>query len=393
MSENEKDIKFVTIELSRKQVDVEHPVYNEKTNQNYLRVFAPGGGTYLYPSKSIKVKKDNPERVYFSRPEGTEFQVQYSRLKEGVPEGAPNSERYENSTRTIKIEDLKAMYDEERKSYAESHGFVNMSVPTEWGKQFSSDGKNYVSIAIPIPEGEKDVYYSFILQANRFKESEKEPGTSYFGFPKKQKDDINADYMISMKSNVRQEDGSYENQFMDITSTELKKYVDEAKERNKVSNLFVGTEISSKLIRNFESREGKPLAAIAVPVYENESSEKAVFYEIVVPAERIRGSEHEGMSNLSLFKNGPDGEAYNFNAKKRVQDDKGEYQDVVMKMTSSEVIRHFELSAQRYRETHQNGESDHSLADEMGEAHPEKMHEQNAGETQQNNTYHRHRGR
>ena len=54
---------FVTIELSRKQVDVSNLVHNDKTDKDYARVFAPGGGSYLYPVDSIKVKSDNPERV------------------------------------------------------------------------------------------------------------------------------------------------------------------------------------------------------------------------------------------------------------------------------------------------------------------------------------------
>ena len=110
MAEN---INFVTIDLSRKQVNTENPVHNDKTGKDYARVFAPGNGTFLYPLSSIKVRSDNPERVYFSRPEGTEIQVQYSRRKENVPDSAPNEEKYENFTKTWKIEELKSAYEKQ----------------------------------------------------------------------------------------------------------------------------------------------------------------------------------------------------------------------------------------------------------------------------------------
>ena len=34
-----------------------------------------------------------------------------------------------------KIEDLKAAYDEQKKEYAENHGFYNCTVPTSWGEK------------------------------------------------------------------------------------------------------------------------------------------------------------------------------------------------------------------------------------------------------------------
>ena len=111
----EEKLKFVTVELSKKQVNMSHLYHSQTTDKDYARVMAPQNGIFFYPTESIKVKKDNPERVYFTRPEGTEIEVHYSRRKEDVPDSAPNDEKYEHYTRTWKIEDLKATYDEQKK--------------------------------------------------------------------------------------------------------------------------------------------------------------------------------------------------------------------------------------------------------------------------------------
>lgn len=381
MAENTQNVSYVTIELSKKQVDTEHPYFNEKNGKNYLRIYAPGGGIIFYPAESLKVKKDDPDRVYFVRPAGAELQINFSEKIDGVPDNAPNEEKYKKYSKTVKIEDLKAMYDEEKREYAETHGFYNMSVPTEWGKEFTSDGKKYVSIAIPIPADGRDVYYSFILPEERFKVSEKEAGMSYFGFPKKKKDSPDEDYMIQMKTRERVSDNpadGYTDKFMDISSSDLKKYVDVAKERNQVKDLFVNATISSKLVRDFTSKEGKKLAGVSVPVYETE--DQLAYYEIVVPEERIRKlPDNENKVTLNLFKNGPDGEPYTFTAKKSVLNpETNDYDSVQVKMTSEEVVKNFEISAARYRENHSN-ESDRTLADELGEdhTHAEQMPEQN----------------
>lgn len=381
MADSNQNVSYVTIELSKKQVDMGHPKFNEKNGKNYLRIYAPGGGILFYPAESLKVKKDDPERVYFVRPEGTELQINYSDRVEGVPDSAPNEEKYKNYSKTVKIEDLKAMYDEERREYAETHGFYNMSVPTEWGKGFMSDEKKYVSIAIPIPADGKDVYYSFILPEERFKASEKEPGMSYFGFPKKKKDHPDEDFTIQMKTREKVSDNpadGYTDKYMEISSGDLKKYVEAAKERYQVKELFVNVTISSKLVRDFTSTEGKKLAGVSVPVYE--AGNQLSYYEIVVPDERIRRNpENEKQVTLNLFKNGPDGNPYAFTAKKSVLNpETNEYDSVQLKMTSEEVVKNYEISAARYRESH-SSESDHTLADELGENHTQgdQLPEQN----------------
>lgn len=361
----EEKLKFVTIELSKKQVDMEHLHHSEKTDKDYARVIAPGNGIFFYPVMSIKEKKEDPNRVYFSRPEGTELQVRYSRRRENVPDSASNDEKYENYTRTCKIEDLKAAYEEERKKYAENHGFINYTVPTAWGKEFSSRGVTYVSITVPVPveNSDHDRWCSFVISADRFKKSDKDEAMSYFGFPKKKKD-TTEDYMIELRYGERQEDGNYEDRQMSVSSAELKKYIDEAVKRSQVKDLFVTTEISDKLVRKFHSRDGKALCAVSVPVYEN-NSEKANFYEIVVPQERVLIDQDTNRARLSLFKNGPDGTVYNHTAKRSFDNGNGGYDTVSRTYTSEEVIKLFEESKAKYREEHTA--PDHSPAEEATE--------------------------
>lgn len=348
---------FVTIELSKKQVDVSNLVFNDKTQKDYARVFAPGGGSYLYPLDSIKVKSDDPDRVYFTRPEGTEIQVQYGKRVEGVPDDAPNSEKWENETRTWKIEDLKEAYDKERREFAEKNSnFVNMVVPTEWGTHINSEKGELVSISIPIDR----VYYSFIVQADRFKTSDREEGMSYFGFPKNKKDSEEP-YTVTLRSNEKDEAGNFTNEEKIVTSIELKKYVDEAVRYASVKDMFVSAVISEKLTRTFTSKDGKELYSVSVPVLES-GADKESFYEIVVPAERIKNAD-EGMVKLQLFKNGPDGEPYNFTGKKSVQNEAGNYDEVSIKLTSAEVVNAFNSSRERFKDNHKN--TDISLADAL----------------------------
>lgn len=349
MAEN---INFVTIDLSRKQVNTENPVHNDKTGKDYARVFAPGNGTFLYPLGSIKVRNDNPERVYFSRPEGTEIQVQYSRRKENVPDSAPNDEKYENFTKTWKIEELKSAYEEERRIYAENHGFVNCTVPTAWGKEFVSGDKKFVSISVPVSvkDSDKDLWCSFILPEDRFKPSEKNEGMSYFGFPKKKKD-TTEDYMVKLRYSVS-ENGEYQDKEMEISSLQLKEYLDKAVSRSEAKDLFVSTTISRKLVREFETKEGKKLYAVSVPIYglHKPGSDQNVFYEIVVPQERIKEiPESESTQvRISLFRHTPDGEDYTFTAKHSFDNGEGGFDTETLTLTSENVIDNFELAREAY---------------------------------------------
>lgn len=376
MAEN---MAFVTIELSRKQVDTEHLVHNDKTEKDYARVFAPNGGTFLYPLESIKVDSANPDKVHFSRPVGTEIQVQYSTRIEGVPDDAPNSEKYENTTKTWKIEDLKEAYEESRREYAENNGFVNIEVPTSWGRHFTTNASEpFVSISVPIPEGDKKVYFSFVIPEERFKESTKNEGMSYFGFPKKKKDS-DADYEINLKASVKNEAGEYEDVFKTVSSKELKTYIDDAVAKEAVKDLFVSTLISSKLTREFSSKEGKALVDVSVPIYED-GADRASFYSIVVPAERVIATNDQAQVRLSLFKNGPDGNPYTHTAKKSVSNGNDGYDTVSITLTSEEVIQKFAESRERYLS--EANSSDHSLADELNQG----------GQNQNVNSF-RHHGR
>lgn len=351
--------KFVTISLSRKQVDEKNPHHNEKNGKDYLRIYAPGGGVIFYPADSIKVHKNDPEKVYFSRPEGTEFFINYSERLEDVPDNAPEEQKYYNYQKTVKIEDLKEMYEEERRAYAEKNAaFVNMEVPTEWGEPFvSKEGKALVSISIPVAEGEERHYYNFIVAAEAFRESTKNENMSYFGFPKKKKDE-EADYMVTLKRSEKQENGDYVDITKEISSTELAEHVEAAKR----TYSFINVEISNKLIREFETKDNVALVSVSVPVY-NQESNKEEFYQIVVNPARIREVDENNV-RLSMFRKGSSGDDYVFHAKRSVLDEATqEYHDVTKDITSAEVAKCFADSRTRFRE--QGMQSDHSLGDEM----------------------------
>lgn len=357
------NVDFVTIDLSKKQVDMEHPYKNEKNGKDYLRIYAPGGGVIFYPADSIKINPQDENKVFFSRPVGAELQINYSERKPDVPDDAPAEEKYTQYSKTVRIEDLKEMYEEERKAYLEQKKdtFVNMEIPTEWAKPFDGkDGVKYVSISVPIKENDERNYYNFVIPADSFRESTREKDMSYFGFPRKKKD-TEEDYTVTLKRSVRQDDGSYADVTKEISSAELAEHMEAAKRNYS----FINVEISNKLIRNFEGKDGTPYVAVSVPVYD-EAKGKDVFYQIVVAPERIRDTESENTVRLSMFRKGGDGEDYVFHAEASVLNAETQQYDKVTKdMTSVEVANYFKESRERFKE--QNASQGRSLGDELRE--------------------------
>lgn len=220
---------------------------------------------------------------------------------------------------------------------SDSSDWVNFTVPTFWGKVFQTEKGNFVSLSVPVDGS----YYSFIIPQERFNKSMKEDGMSYFSFPRTKKDDPDKEYEVRLRGSKRQADGSYKNTEITMTSEVLKKHVDAAKD------ICIGVDISEKLIRSFEGRDGKKFAEVSVPVYEEGTT---IFYKIVLPEKRVIDSTKEGQKHLSLFKDGPDGEEYKFNAKRGVQDEDGNWTVVEKLLTSREVVVAFKDSAKRYRE-------------------------------------------
>ena len=254
------------------------------------------------------------------------------------------------------------MYEEERKIYLEKNSaFVNYEVPTEWGFPFTGkDKKDYISITIPIKENEERNYYAFVVSAESFKESSKNEGMSYFGYPKKKKDE-EADYMVTLKRSAKQPDGSYKDVLKEVSSTELAEHIESAKK----TYSFINVEISEKLIREFNNREGKPLLSVSVPVYDADvEKKKNIFYQIIVEPERVKDTEKEGIVRLSMFRKGSDGKDYTFNAETSILNETTQqYEKKMKEMTSVEIARCFKESRERYKE--QNPMQDRSLGDEL----------------------------
>lgn len=357
------DVEFVTIDLSRKQVDMEHSHKSETNGKIYLRVFAPGGGVIFRPADSIKINPEDESRVYFKLPVGAELQINYSKRNPDASDDAPAEEKYIQYSKTVRIEDLKEMYAEERRAYLEQKQdtFVNMEIPTEWAKPFDGkDGVKYVSISVPIKENDERHYYNFVISADSFRESTREKDMSYFGFPRKKKD-TDEDYTVTLKRSVRQEDNSYVDVVKEISSTELAEHMEAAKRNYS----FINVEISNKLVRDFKGKDETPYVAVSVPVYD-EAQGKDVFYQIVVAPERIKETENENTVRLSMFRKGGDGEDYVFHAEASVLNAETQQYDKIAKdMTSVEVANYFKESRERFKE--QNASQGRSLGDELRE--------------------------
>lgn len=350
----EEKLEFVTISLSKKQINM-NPIHNEKNGKDYLRIIAPNGGTIFYPASGIKIDPNNENRVSFSRPKGTELTIRYGVKNEKTGE-------WDNKSHVVTIEDLKEMYAEEIQSLIEQHQieqqngtstFVDFTVPTSWGREFEgkTDAKQYVSISVPIKEDDNTRnYYSFVLQADRFKQSQKQEGMSYFGFPRMQKDDPNQDYIITMKRSVLGEDGKYSEVERKVTSTELKGYVDDAMKRLN----FIGIEISQKLVRPFSAKTtGQKLVSVSVPV-PTADHQNTEFWQIILPPDRIRESKKEGLVYLSLFRKNLDGEDFTYKATCSVKNAGGTYDVKEKSFTSEKIVGIFKASRQEYLEERKN---------------------------------------
>lgn len=348
-------MEFVKISLSKKQINME-PIHNEKNGKDYLRIIAPNGGTIFYPASGIKTDPDNEKRVFFSRPKGTEITIHYGVKNEETGE-------WDNKSHVVTVEDLKEMYAEEIQSLIEQHqieqqngtsAFVDFTVPTSWGRKFEgkTDGKQYVSISIPIKEEDHTRnYYSFILPADRFKLSQKQEGMSYFGFPRLQKDNPDQGYTIVLKRSVLGEDGKYSEAERKVTSTELKGYVDDAMK----SMNYIGIDISQKLVRPFVAKSGKELVSVSVPIRAAEQ-QNTEFWQIVLPPDRIRESKKEGLVYLSLFRKNKDGGNCTYKATCSVKNEDGTYDVKEKSFTSEEVVGFFKASRQEYLEEQKNNQ-------------------------------------
>lgn len=345
----EEKMEFVTISLSRKQVNME-PVHNEKNGKDYLRIIAPNGGTIFYPASGLKDDPRDESRVYFSRPKGTELTIRY---------GVRNEETggWDNKNHVVTIEDLKEMYEEEVQSFIEQRqieqengtsAFINFLVPTAWGREFESrhDSKKYVSISVPVREEDNSrSYYSFILPVDRFKPSKHQDGMSYFGFPRMQKSNPDQDYMITLKKSILGEDGNFHEVQRKMSSAELKGYVDNAVK----SMNFIGIEISQKLVHPFTATSsGKELVSVSVPI-PTDDQQGTDFWQIVLPPDRIRESKKAGMVYLSLFRTNENGSDWTHGATLSVKNEKtGGYDQKKMDCTSEQIIGFFKNSREAY---------------------------------------------
>ncbi len=158
--------EWVTVELSRKQVLYEQGVYhNDKTDKDYVRCIIPDGGTFYYPTTSLKVKDSDPNIVTFSRPKGTEIQLRYSKLKDGVDMSFPNEEKYENTFEMITVE---ALAERLSKKYSNNKTFVGIDISEKLVTNFEShDGRKFASASVPVYEqDEQATWYEIVVPRN-----------------------------------------------------------------------------------------------------------------------------------------------------------------------------------------------------------------------------------
>lgn len=365
--EKNNDINYVTINLSKNQIDFEHIHTSGRNGKEYVRIIGPEKGNFFYPKESLKQEKDNPDRYYFVRPADAEITLRFSERREGVPDDAPKEEKYRTGEKVVTVAELKQMYDSAKQAYKEqkaeereNNPFVNITVPNEWLKEFESkkDGTHYVSVRFPVKEEDHVYNYELVIPAYRVKQSDYDEGMSYFGFPKNKKDSEEA-YMIQLSRHVKDGDGAVAPEFVriskDVTSLALSELISAAKPME--------IEVSEKLIHSIE-HDGKDLMSVSVPVMQEE---KEVFYSVVLEADKVRQSQNEGKMIVSVTS------FDEYTAKHGVKDEStGKYNNVVIKMTGEVIAQHFRESRERYLEEKHQEENDR----EMTEDHTKEQSEE-----------------
>ena len=164
---------------------------------------------------------------------------------------------------------------------------------------------------------------------------------SYFGFPRKKRDS-DENYTVTLKRGERQPDGTYKDIIKEISSEELVAVIKKAKEMQE-SKLEL--EVSEKLLRNFNSHDGKALISLSVPVHDAEQ-QKDVFYNIVIPESNTSDAERKGYKKVSISAD------YDYTAKRSVPDESadGGYKDMELKISGAEIKEAFAASKDRYAE-------------------------------------------
>lgn len=244
MAENEEHnhMEFVVIELSRKQIDIDHPVKNDKNGKEYVRIYAPGGGSFLYPKKSLKTREDSGTKMYFTRPKGTELQLRFSEKIEGVPDNVLAKDKYSHYTRMVKIEELKEMYQEARQAFLDSikdhpAEVVETNISEKLVRYFKSKaGRELAEVSVPVyvsADDKKATFYKIIVHAEKIKPADGD-GVVQLEMYKKGID--GNDYTFTAKRSVKDaETGEYKNIEKKITSAEVVDAFRESKERYRSS--------------------------------------------------------------------------------------------------------------------------------------------------------------
>lgn len=323
LNENEK-VEFVTLELARDMVHTNRRIQNQTNGKMYVPISGPNGGQFFYPENSLKQGKDDPNRIFITRPKGTEFRIHTSKDAEPT---------------IYKIEELKAAY--------EANNFVNFMVPTDWAKHFNGkDGKEFVSISIPIIVDEQKQYYSFILSSNNFRDSKTE-GMSYFGLPRRHEEN---DYNVKMTRSVKVGD-SYQDDIRYCTSSQLKLLVNKAVEKYRFSNMFINIAISDKFVRPFTAKDGTELFDVTLPV---NNGKKTDYYNFVLESNRVK--LEDGKAMLSLFKNSLTNEPYTINAELSIANNLGGYDKVTKQFTTEEIANIYKENNARFTSEHKSND-------------------------------------
>lgn len=370
---NEK-MEFVTIEISRSQV-LPQRFPSEKTGKTYRRVMAPGNATFIYPEESLKVDKNNENKLSFVRPKGTEISLEYSVKKDNVSADAPKEEQYENYSKIVTIEDLKEMYElakqefklQKEAEYQENaEKFVNITISDKLVRYFEGkddhEGKTFAEISVPIEENNKTEYYKFVIDAERVKDSTKEPGKKYFGLFKNNKDDQPNE--IIMKKSVK--DGEeWIHVEKKVTAVEISELIKESTEnynakRAEAEEKFVNITVSEKLVKYFEGKgenEGKKYAEISVPIVENGDTQ---FYKFVIAADYVKDSTKQpGKKYFGLFRNDSDGQPNQITLTKSIKEG-DEWKQVEKQLSSEQIAELYDKSRKNYMEQ----KNSKTLADE-----------------------------
>jgi hypothetical protein len=243
------------LQISNKQL---LSIFKAKDEREYAKIMAPNGYTFVLSKEKVHHMKNDENHLVIDIMKSAAIKMQHSIRIDGVPEDAPNDQKYVSEEINVSADELMDMFHHpEFHRSDENSDFVNISISKKQTVDYfkaKDSGKEYVRILAP--NG-----YTFIRPQEQVKVSSYNENRLYFALGK--------DMEIKLQKNVKAEeksgefsDGEYITQEITVTAQQLK-------------DIFQHKQIEEGLKDDDLSQEEAELAEQLKEIREKEEKEEA----------------------------------------------------------------------------------------------------------------------